>query len=97
MMEGEQLDSVVIFQLRIFPVISRGPASLTLSLLIACSQLRLVYFCHSLQLLRDTYVTQHTMRDHQRRSLPENNPVAPLFLALPFSTLFLSSLSGMTS
>lgn len=37
------------------------------------SQLRLVYFCHSLQRWREAYVTQRTVQDHWRRCLPESD------------------------
>lgn len=37
------------------------------------SQLRLVYFRHSLQRRRETYVTQRTVQDHRRRCLPESD------------------------
>lgn len=69
----EQLDSLVTFQCRILPPgFQRPPVSDPVTTDCLCSQLRLVYLCHPLQLWQDAYVTQRTTHDHQL-SLAENN------------------------
>ena len=83
---GERLDFLVTFQCWIFPPSGFQWPHVSDPVTTDCpySQLCLVYFCHSLQLWQDAYVTQHTKHDHQRCCLPARNQFAPSVLALPF-------------